>query len=398
MKSSTAEATTVAATVAGADSTSTRAKDEADAAAMLSFLAAAASGPVTTNKPAEGAFSTAAARSAASVSVPASETKGGLVAVVKEDDDTTASSPASAASAASAGHVVTTSTSAVDTLKAAYEKTSVNVAVPLPSSSSASTAPALAGQASSSRLSVVSSTSTSSSSSSPTAAAVSSPTPISAGGTSTSSNVAESAVAGPVLEAYQEDVVNENTNIDYDFISREPYIWLQQNERFFVPKLKELELRQQQQKAGVITKKPRSFDVLCGRGGETNHHPGNVRYRQLVKAYQRLYVDAPRRDKPKIAQCIVYTIRISGGRFLKREVAKNASAAAPKPTKKSATPVLAAYVAAGKAIPAEEKDSSSSSRSAWYHGAPTREDVSGANAAHGLVWVDVGNSKAREKT
>jgi hypothetical protein len=87
-------------------------------------------------------------------------------------------------------------------------------------------------------------------------------------------------------------------------------------------------------------------DVLCGRGGETNHHPGNVQYRSLVKAYQKLYLLAKRRDKPKIAQCIVVSVRGAGGRFLKR-------------IKKSAL------------IPATEE---------------------------GPAWVDVGNTKAREKT
>ena len=87
-------------------------------------------------------------------------------------------------------------------------------------------------------------------------------------------------------------------------------------------------------------------DVLCGRGGETNHHPGNVQYRSLVKAYQKLYLLAKRRDKPKIAQCIVVSVRGAGGRFLRR-------------IKKSAL------------IPATEE---------------------------GPAWVDVGNTKAREKT
>ena len=60
-------------------------------------------------------------------------------------------------------------------------------------------------------------------------------------------------------------------------------------------------------------------DVLCGRGGETNHHPGNVAYRSLVKSHQPLYLQAKRRDKPKIARTIVDTIMVKrGGRFLKR--------------------------------------------------------------------------------
>jgi hypothetical protein len=60
-------------------------------------------------------------------------------------------------------------------------------------------------------------------------------------------------------------------------------------------------------------------DVLCGRGGETNHHTGNIKYRQLVKCYQPLYIASKRRDKPRIAQTIVQHVRQNGGRFLKKQ-------------------------------------------------------------------------------
>jgi len=59
-------------------------------------------------------------------------------------------------------------------------------------------------------------------------------------------------------------------------------------------------------------------DVLCGRGGETNQHPGNVYYRTLVKARQVAYLQARRSDKPRIAASVVKIIRELGGRFLKR--------------------------------------------------------------------------------
>lgn len=59
-------------------------------------------------------------------------------------------------------------------------------------------------------------------------------------------------------------------------------------------------------------------DVLCGRGGETNQHPGNVYYRTLVKARQMAYLQARRSDKPRIAASVVKIIREVGGRFLKR--------------------------------------------------------------------------------
>lgn len=64
-------------------------------------------------------------------------------------------------------------------------------------------------------------------------------------------------------------------------------------------------------------------DVLCGRGGETNHHLGNIQYRLLVKACQPAYLAAKRRDKPRIAAGIVLAVRKVGGRFLKKD-AQNA--------------------------------------------------------------------------
>jgi hypothetical protein len=67
----------------------------------------------------------------------------------------------------------------------------------------------------------------------------------------------------------------------------------------------------------------RENDVMCGRGGETNHHPGNMRYRQLVKACQPAYIAAKRRDKPKIAEKIVHAVRKLNGRFIKKDPIKN---------------------------------------------------------------------------
>ena len=64
-------------------------------------------------------------------------------------------------------------------------------------------------------------------------------------------------------------------------------------------------------------------DVLCGRGGETNNHVGNIKYRDLVKQYQRQYLKAKRREKPRIARLIVDTIRRRNGRFLKKNTSDN---------------------------------------------------------------------------
>jgi len=68
-------------------------------------------------------------------------------------------------------------------------------------------------------------------------------------------------------------------------------------------------------------------DVLCGRGGLTNHHPGNIFFRKLVRHYQESYLLATKRDKAGVAKGIVDTIRSlqPPGRFLKkaRDVSAN---------------------------------------------------------------------------
>jgi hypothetical protein len=152
----------------------------------------------------------------------------------------------------------------------------------------------------------------------------------------------------------------------------------------------------------VIRDGVRPNDVLCGRGGETNHHTyvttkiknivhcacwifveilcnrlvltflsplslylyfyhrGNIQYRKLVKAYRGLYVQSTRRIKPKVAQCIVYSIRQMGGRFLKRVENGNNNTGGKDSEESSST------------------NSSNNNNNAW--------------------WVDVGNIKAREKT
>lgn len=60
-------------------------------------------------------------------------------------------------------------------------------------------------------------------------------------------------------------------------------------------------------------------DVLCGRGGLTNHHPGNVTFRTLVRHSQEAYLRASKRDKAGVARKIVDTIRSLTGRFLKKD-------------------------------------------------------------------------------
>ncbi len=67
---------------------------------------------------------------------------------------------------------------------------------------------------------------------------------------------------------------------------------------------------------------PHEHDVLCGRGGNINIHPGNARFRQKVESRKRCYIDARfKREKRLIAESIIKDIKRLDppGRFLTRD-------------------------------------------------------------------------------
>ena len=66
-------------------------------------------------------------------------------------------------------------------------------------------------------------------------------------------------------------------------------------------------------------KEPHENDVMYGRGGGTNHHPGNKRYRKMVEERKVQYVNSKRLDKPLVALEIIREWRgqLPPGRFLK---------------------------------------------------------------------------------
>lgn len=68
-------------------------------------------------------------------------------------------------------------------------------------------------------------------------------------------------------------------------------------------------------------KEPHKNDVLYGRGGGTNHHPGNKRYRTMVECRKVDYVNSKRLDKPLVALEIIKEWRTQDppGRFLKMD-------------------------------------------------------------------------------
>jgi hypothetical protein len=59
----------------------------------------------------------------------------------------------------------------------------------------------------------------------------------------------------------------------------------------------------------------------CGRGGLTNHHKGNKRFRDVVTLHRPDYVRAPKIQKPSVARVIVRAIRNGDppGRFLRKD-------------------------------------------------------------------------------
>lgn len=60
-------------------------------------------------------------------------------------------------------------------------------------------------------------------------------------------------------------------------------------------------------------------DVLCGRGGATNVHPGNRYFRSLINKFRDQYLRSRKIDKPHISRAIVTEIRNRNGRFLKKD-------------------------------------------------------------------------------
>jgi hypothetical protein len=59
-------------------------------------------------------------------------------------------------------------------------------------------------------------------------------------------------------------------------------------------------------------------DVLCGRGGLSNHHPGNEWYRRLVRSNRPLYRACPKHTKLLVSKAIVQAVEQQKGRFLER--------------------------------------------------------------------------------
>jgi len=73
-------------------------------------------------------------------------------------------------------------------------------------------------------------------------------------------------------------------------------------------------------------KEPGMNDALYGRGGGTNNHVGNVRFRHLINGHKLRYLAATKSEKPMIAREVVAIWRNlkPPGRFLEQKTSKYA--------------------------------------------------------------------------
>ena len=63
---------------------------------------------------------------------------------------------------------------------------------------------------------------------------------------------------------------------------------------------------------------PTDHCVLLGRGGATNNHVGNKRFRTIVASHQEEYLNSKKKDKVVIARRIVGIVQDNGGQFLRK--------------------------------------------------------------------------------
>jgi len=68
---------------------------------------------------------------------------------------------------------------------------------------------------------------------------------------------------------------------------------------------------------------PKDADVLCGRGGKVNKHPGNIVYRKVVDYNKSHYQSVHKKHRILVSKSIVQAILNHGGRFMGQKGDKN---------------------------------------------------------------------------
>jgi hypothetical protein len=76
------------------------------------------------------------------------------------------------------------------------------------------------------------------------------------------------------------------------------------------------EQQEKQLEDGDCENTPKDADVLCGRGGKVNKHPGNIVYRKVVEYNKSYYQSVHKKHRILVSQSIVKAILNYGGRFM----------------------------------------------------------------------------------
>lgn len=84
----------------------------------------------------------------------------------------------------------------------------------------------------------------------------------------------------------------------------------------------------------------RPDDVLLGRGGATNNHLGNRKFRSIVLQHRPQYLIARKTEKILIAREVVATVHSNGGRFLRQCDASTWVEVSPKRAQEKASQAL----------------------------------------------------------
>jgi hypothetical protein len=63
---------------------------------------------------------------------------------------------------------------------------------------------------------------------------------------------------------------------------------------------------------------PTDDDVLFGRGGYTNSHPGNIKYRAKALELRPWYEASSKEEKYNISELLIESVKAEGGRFLEK--------------------------------------------------------------------------------
>ncbi len=87
----------------------------------------------------------------------------------------------------------------------------------------------------------------------------------------------------------------------------------------------ELPLSPSAVKSSAMASGPSPADVICGRGGKANTHPGNISFREEAKKLRSWYESSSKSEKFTISAMLVDLVRERGGRFLKRDDKKSGS-------------------------------------------------------------------------